>query len=138
MQESGISGGKGWQQPPGQVRVAYPHPTQPKVPSMTAAPAPAAETDSPDRYVSFRGIDFEANMAAVMAHLCRYIDDPATSNALWDRFKQRLAVAESSDTPTTDKLLLLHSHVYYMVELFEDHEDEAALEALKKLEEECF
>jgi hypothetical protein len=105
---------------------------------MTAVPAPTAETESPDRYVSFRGIDFEANMAAVMAHLRRYIDDPATTNALWERFKQRLAVAETSDTPTTDKLLLLHSHVYYMVELFEDHDDETALETLKKLEEECF
>jgi len=105
---------------------------------MTASPPSAAEIDSPDRYVSFRGIDFEGNMATVLGHLRRYIDDPALTNALWERFKQRLALAEAGENAITDKLLLLHSHVYYMVELFEDHEDEAAMTALQKLEEECF
>jgi len=114
-----------------------------KVASMTSSPASLSlSTDesaiSPDRYISFRGIDFEGNMAEVLTHLYRHIDDPAKNNALWDRFRQRLALAESSATATTDKLLLLHSHVYYMVELFEEYDDDVALEALQKLEEECF
>ncbi|MCW2317802.1 hypothetical protein SAMN06265338_101893 [Rhodoblastus acidophilus] len=92
----------------------------------------------PDRYVSFLDIDFEGNMARVLDHLRRYIDNPETGNAFWDRFKGRLAAIEAGENSITDKLLLLHSHVYYMVELFEDHDDEQALKDLKKLEEECF
>ncbi|GAA0555032.1 hypothetical protein FHS83_001814 [Rhizomicrobium palustre] len=91
-----------------------------------------------DRYVSFAKIDFEANMAAVLNHLRRYIDDPAHSNAFWDRFKERLAKAEADAVPVADKLLLLHAHTYYMVELFEEHKDADALAALIKLEDECF
>jgi hypothetical protein len=98
-------------------------------------PAGASE---PDRYVSFLDIDFKGNIAAVLGHLRRYIDNPATGNAFWDRFKERLQQCEAGEAVTADKLLLLHSHVYYMVELFEEHDDAEALSALKKLEEECF
>lgn len=95
-------------------------------------------SDTQDRYVTFTNIDFDGNMEAVLRHLRRYIDAPAHSNAFWERFKQRLAQAESDSKPVADKLLLLHSHVYYMAELFEEHEDTEAEAALKKLEEECF
>ena len=98
---------------------------------MTSPPAPA-----PDRYVSFRGIDFEGRMDAVLGHLRRYIDNPATGNAFWDRFKRLLD--DAGGTAPADKLLLLHSHVYYLVDLFEEHDDEAALAALRQLEEDCF
>lgn len=93
--------------------------------------------DEPDRYLTFNGIDFEGNMRRVLAHLFRYIDDPACGNAFWERFRARLNAAEAGGAAICDKLLL-HSHVYYMGELFEDHDDEAALAALHKLEEECF
>jgi hypothetical protein len=92
----------------------------------------------PDRYVSFLNIDFEGNIATVLDHLRRFIDDPEKGNAFWDRFKERLQQCETGKGGTADTLLLLHSHVYYMVELFEEHEDEEALTALKRLEEECF
>lgn len=91
-----------------------------------------------NRYVSFEGIDFEANMKAVMAHLDRYIDGPERDNPLWARFRTRLAAIENGAGGITDKLLLMHAHVYYMVELFEDADDEAASAALAKLERECF
>jgi hypothetical protein len=103
---------------------------------MTSSP-PSAES-TVDRYVSFRGIDFESNMQAVLGHLSRYIDDPSNCNAFWERFKFRLAQAEARATSAADKLLLMHSHTYYMVDLFEEHEDVEALAALKKLEEQCF
>lgn len=90
-----------------------------------------------DRYQSFSGINFDANMRAVLDHLRRYIDT-GEHNPFWERFKQRLAQAEADDVPVADRLLLLHSHVYYIAELFEDHDDEAALTALAKLERECF
>jgi hypothetical protein len=71
---------------------------------------------APDRYVSFLDIDFEGNMRTVLAHLQRYIDAPGTGNAFWDRFKSRLVQAETGADAIADKLLLMHSHVYYMVE----------------------
>ncbi|WP_051356759.1 N(2)-fixation sustaining protein CowN [Azorhizobium doebereinerae] len=105
--------------------------SQPLIPAQPAVPAG-------DRYVTFNGIDFEGNMARVLGHLTRYIDDPATGNAFWDRFKARLGAAEGGGNAFQDKLLLLHSHVYYMVDLFEAQDDAQALADLKKLEEECF
>lgn len=107
-------------------------------PFVSAFPDLPFEVDEPDRYLTFRGIDFEGNMKVVLGHLFRYLDDPACTNAFWERFRQRLAAVESGGAAICDKLLLLHAHVYYMVELFEDHDDEAALADLKKLEEECF
>lgn len=91
-----------------------------------------------DRYVSFRGIDFECNMQAVLGHLARYMAGPAAGNPFWLRFMSRLEAAEQGATAIADKLLLLHSHVYYFVELFEEHDDAAALADLHKLERECF
>jgi len=99
---------------------------------MSSAP------ENADRYVSFKNIDFEGNMRAVLDHLYRHIDDPAKTNALWSRFKERLAEAEKGENVRADKLLLLHSHVYFMVDFFEEHDDEEALAALRKLEVECF
>jgi len=100
--------------------------------------ADESDPGNPDRYVTFRDIDFDGNMQRVLGHLTRYIDNPETGNAFWDRFRQRLADAEAGERAIADKLLVMHSHVYYMRELFEDHDDEAALAALAKLEEECF
>jgi len=99
---------------------------------MSSAP------ENADRYVSFKNIDFEGNMRVVLAHLYRHIDDPAKTNALWERFRERLAEAERGGNVRADKLLLMHSHVYFMVDFFEEHEDEEALAALRKLEVECF
>ncbi|GGF45221.1 hypothetical protein GCM10007301_00920 [Azorhizobium oxalatiphilum] len=105
---------------------------------MTTTLNTAPNTPAGDRYVSFLDIDFEGNMARVLDHLSRYIDNPETGNAFWDRFKARLQAAVDGGASIQDKLLLLHSHVYYMVDLFETHDDEQALADLKKLEEECF
>lgn len=99
---------------------------------------PPADHPINDRYVSFEGIDFEGNIEAVLTHLHRYIDDPAVTNAFWERFRQRLAGAEKGERPVADRLLLMHAHVYYMAELFEDNDDGEALAALHRLEDECF
>jgi len=99
---------------------------------------PPADPHISDRYVTFQSIDFEGNMDAVLVHLRRYIDDPAFANPFWDRFRRRLAEAEEAERPVADRLLLMHAHVYYMTDLFEDNEDADALAALRRLEEECF
>ncbi|MBF0332724.1 MAG: N(2)-fixation sustaining protein CowN [Alphaproteobacteria bacterium] len=98
---------------------------------MTTAPVP-------ERYVSFANIDFDGNMGEVLRHLRRYLGDPAHRNPLWERFERRMEKAVADSLPVADRLLLLHAHVYYMDELFEEHDDEAALAALRKLEYECF
>lgn len=97
-----------------------------------------APTENDHRHVGFKNIDFEGNMRAVLGHPFRHIDDPAGSNALRERFKERPAEAERGGNVRADKPPLLHSRVYYMVDLFEEGEDEAALAALRKLEVECF
>lgn len=94
--------------------------------------------EKPDRYVSFKGIEFENNMNIVLTHLRRYIDSSEKTNAFWQRFQARLEQIESGSTTFADRLLLLHSHVYYMVELFEENDDEEALRDLRRLEVECF
>ncbi len=99
---------------------------------------PPSDHTATDRYVTFQGIDFEGNMEAVLTHLHRYIDDPAFTNAFWERFRERLATAEKAERPMADRLLLMHAHVYYMAELFEENDDDEAIAALRRLEEECF
>jgi hypothetical protein len=89
--------------------------------SPPSAKSRALSGSSADRYVSFRGIDFEGNMQAVLGHLRCYSDDPAKGNAFWDRFKVRLAEAEMGAASIADNLLLMHSYTYYMVDLFEEH-----------------
>ena len=93
------------------------------------------DKDAADRYLSFEGIDLEANMADVLGHLRRHFA-AGRGNAFWDRFEERLAAADSGEG-ASDRLLLMHAHVYYMRELFEEYEDEEALAALARLEEQC-
>lgn len=95
-----------------------------------------AMTDT-DRYVSFRGIDCDANSLAVIAAIRRHIDQPDRTNAFWERFKDRLASADAVHARTADGLCLLCSHVYYIEELFEEYDDEDGLALLRKLEDEC-
>lgn len=94
-------------------------------------------TAAADRYRSFVGIDFEGNIAAVLGHLERYLAGPAKDNPLWLRFAAKLAAIRAGEAEG-DALLLLHAHTYYLVELFEDHDDAAALADLARLERECF
>lgn len=98
----------------------------------TATPAVA------DRYISFKGIDYEGNVARVLAHLDRYRggheegDRAGRLIAYIDRQRASLRGAQRDD------LLLLHSLVNPIRELFEAGADGPALEDLDRLERECF
>ncbi len=92
---------------------------------------------SDERYISFRNIDCEGNKAKVLDHVFAIIDDPAKSNAFWDRFKDRVKAAADAERRVTDELCLLCSHTYFIAELFEEHGDEAGLAHLQRLEDEC-
>jgi N(2)-fixation sustaining protein CowN len=94
---------------------------------------------STDRYVTFKGIDGEGNAKKVVAMLRRYIDDPQKTNLFWEKFKEKLALAENPDLNSgrrLDELFLVHSYINNIRELFEEHRDEAALALLEQVEEE--
>ncbi|WP_142849299.1 N(2)-fixation sustaining protein CowN [Telmatospirillum sp. J64-1] len=90
-----------------------------------------------DRYKTFQGIDCEGNSRQVIERVLMHINDPAKTNAFWERFKLRLAEAEKLHARRADELCLACSHTYYIEELFEEYEDAVGLELLRKLEEEC-
>jgi hypothetical protein len=96
-----------------------------------------ADDAAADRYVSFRGIDCEANNRAVIERVLMHIDDPAKTNPFWEKFKARLAEAAQPYARQSDELCLACSHTYYFEELFEEHGDEEGLAMLHKLEVEC-
>jgi hypothetical protein len=87
-----------------------------------------------DRYVSFKVIDFEGNVHRVLAHLerCRSLDPANRLIAYIDRQRSCTQGAQR------DALLLLHSLVDPVRDLFEANDDEAALADLDRLERECF
>lgn len=93
--------------------------------------------DAPDRYVSFKGIDCDGNSRRIIDRLYMHIDDPAKTNAFWERFRAKLAVAEDPLKRQADGLCLLCANIYYIADLFEEHDDEDGLAMLRQLEDEC-
>ncbi len=94
-------------------------------------------SDTTDRYVSFKGIDCAGNARRVVERLRMHIDDPARTNAFWERFKEKLAVADDPLKRQADGLCLLCASVCFIAELFEEHGDEEGLAMLRRLEDEC-
>lgn len=92
------------------------------------------DAPAPDRYVSFIGLDCDAKAERMMQHLRRHIDNPAHSNAFWAYFKKK-AAGGSGARP--DNLFLIHCHLNQIRELFEERQDDEALELLERIEAEC-
>lgn len=93
-------------------------------------PAPSTT----DRYVTFDGIDCDGNAKILMSMIRNHIDDPEKTNKFWEYFKNK---AEGGSGPKPDDLFLIHSNLNQIRELFELHEDEAALKLLDIIEVEC-
>lgn len=87
-----------------------------------------------DRYISFDGIDCVGNARRVMEAIARLTTSPHPANLFWEKF---LARAHATTGPTPDNLLLIHSNLNQVRELFEEREDEEALALLDQLEAEC-
>ena len=90
-----------------------------------------------DRYVTFKGIDGEGNSRRLLEMLRPYIDDPATSNPFWEKFKAGLpqaSLVSSGCGNRRDELLLVHSYLNNIRELFEAHDDREALDLLQQVE----
>lgn len=86
------------------------------------------------RYLTFVGIDCMGNARRIMDCIDRHRAIPSHNNAFWDYFANKRAGA-SGQQP--DDLLLIHSNLGQIRELFETWDDEAALALLLQLEEEC-
>lgn len=96
-------------------------------------------SDKPDRYVSFVGIEGDANAQELMRLLRLHIDDPNKSNRFWELFKEKLAKVGQPDPNggrCLDELFLVHSYINNIRELFEEYDDQPALALLEQIEAE--
>jgi len=92
---------------------------------------------SPDRYVSFAGIEGDKNARALMLMLRRHIDQPDKSNRFWELFKNRLKTCEKPEQNGgryLDELYLVHAYINNIRELFEEYNDQSALALLDQIE----
>jgi hypothetical protein len=92
------------------------------------------ESKSTDRYISFEGIDCDGNARAVMQAIEKHLAVPERNNPFWDYFMKKRA---GGSGPKPDDLFLIHSNINQVRELFETWQDEAGMELLILLEEEC-
>jgi nitrogenase-associated protein len=94
---------------------------------------------TPDRYVSFKGINGDGNARNLLAMLNRYIDQPQFTNPFWEQFKKKLALCSSSENTggrKIDELFLVHSYINNLYDFFENQNDEEALALLARIEAE--
>lgn len=96
-----------------------------------STPCPCTQTT--DRYVSFKGIDCAGNARAIMTRIEHHMTH-GHGSAFWDYFMNK---RNAHSGPKPDDLFLIHSNLNQVRELFEEAEDEEALELLFRLEEEC-
>jgi hypothetical protein len=90
-----------------------------------------------DRYVTFIGIEGDRNSRELMVMLRRHIDDPDRSNRFWELFKEKLdRVGQPGQNGgrCLDELFLIHSYINNIRELFEEYDDQPALDLLERIE----
>lgn len=93
----------------------------------------------PDRYVSFVGIDGDANSRKLIEMLRHHIDDPTKANRFWDLFRAKLEKIKQPDQISgfsQDELYLIHAYINNIRELFETYDDQPALTLLDQIEAE--
>lgn len=92
-----------------------------------------------DRYVTFRGIEGDANARRLIDMLRRYMSDPAKSSPFWGYFGKKLSQvgsAEANHGRKVDELFLVHAYINNIRDLLEEYEDHEALELLHQIEKE--
>lgn len=97
------------------------------------------QENKPDRYVSFVGIEGDKNSRELMVMLRRHIDDPGKSNRFWEMFTEKLdrvGLMDGNGGRCLDELFLIHSYINNIRELFEQYDDQPALELLDQIETE--
>jgi len=94
-----------------------------------------------ESYISFKNIDCYENACVVIDNLLRVLEEPKNKNAYWDKVVSQIPKSyytRSVKEDTSEELLyLVCSNVFYMIEFFEELEDEEAINSLDKCEQEC-
>lgn len=94
-----------------------------------------------ESYVTFKNIDCFGNACAVIDNLLRLLKDPANMNPYWEKIISKIPEAyyvRNAQADSSQALLyLVCSNASNIMELFENLEDEEAIFALEKCEQEC-
>lgn len=94
-----------------------------------------------ESYVSFKNIDCYENACVVIDNLLRVLETPANRNAYWDKVVSKIPQGYYTRSNKDDKeeylLYLVCSNAFYLIEFFEDLEDEEAIHSLELCEQEC-
>lgn len=94
-----------------------------------------------ERYVSFKNIDCFENACVVIDNMLRVLEDPVNMNLYWKKIVPMIPQAYYERNAALDVnealLYLVCSNVFYIEELFENAEDDAGLDSLKRCELEC-
>jgi len=87
-----------------------------------------------DRYVSFLGLDCSGRARRVMARVDHHLAIDGRRTAFWQYFDKKRTATSG---PAPDDLLLIHSCINQVRELFETWQDEEGLALLDDLEVNC-
>ncbi len=94
-----------------------------------------------ERYVSFENIDCFENACLAIDRLLAVLEDAEHVNLYWKKIVPTIPQAYYDRNAKADEkealLYLVCSNVFYLEELFENAEDEAGLNALRRCELEC-
>jgi hypothetical protein len=94
-----------------------------------------------ESYTSFKNIDCFTNACTVIDNLLRILENSDKTNVFWDKFVQDIPEAYHLRDPDKDpRQTLLYKvclNAPYIMEFFEDIEDEQAMDALEKCVQEC-
>lgn len=94
-----------------------------------------------ESYISFKNIDCFENACLVIDNLLRILKDPEKDNVFWKQFTAKISKAyysrNAKDDPRETLLFEVCKNAPYIMEFFEESEDEDAIHALDKCIDEC-
>jgi hypothetical protein len=99
------------------------------------------QTQEKDRYITFENIDCYQNSIDVLDAMNELFNKiPDSKNELWVRFMEKIPTnykIEHSKNGERDILYQVCSNVFYISDLFEEHDFEKGIELLDIAELEC-
>jgi len=94
-----------------------------------------------ESYTSFKNIDCFENACLVIDNILRILEDEAKNNVFWEQFVKKIPEAYYARDPKKDPretlLLQVCLNAPYIMEFFEESEDDEAVHVLEKCEQEC-
>ncbi|GAB1535601.1 hypothetical protein ADMFC3_12320 [Geovibrio sp. ADMFC3] len=94
-----------------------------------------------ESYTSFKNINCFENACLVVDNLLRVLKETDTSNAFWDKFISLIPQAYYERDPKLDSretlLYIVCKNAPFLMDFFEEKDDEEAIHAMTKCEQEC-